>query len=910
MSELVTSACGCCDPEAPLTPLMVENRPELFAVAYRIGTYASFRESMLQAIPAGAGLAGLATREDDDFAVTVLDLWAAVADVLTFYQERYANEAFLRTATRRESVRRLAELIGYRLAPGAAVLTLLAFTLESGQALALPASLRVQSVPGQGAAAPRATPAPAAPGPVAGPAAAPQELPQTFETLTPLSADARFNRLRVFDTPAGPGPLAAGQAEAVLDRAQGPAIAASLHPGDRVVLWADGQTTRAEEKQVREVRLQDDQAIVAWTQPVAETTWSSSTSARRFTRVMRLFGHDAPANAFTLAADPSSLGAVKWVQGTTSYAYPQTAAETSAVAGTSLLCLDGRVEGIAAGDRLLVADTGDTGSTLMVTVQASDQVQDSLGGVTTSVTRLRVAPALAATDRRYVRIYQLVGPAVAFWTLRYPPSVAGTTLFLPGRRVQDAAGPGVEVGRGIEQGAFTAGLVIHPGEVDVGRQVILTDATGRAVPGTVQAAPVIQPLTGSPGSFCHLVITVHTDEPPALDAASAVLLGNVAPASHGETTRGEVVGDGDASREFQRLPLRKTPLTYVPAGGPDPLATSLQVQVDGIRWQEVPSLYGRGPTDRVLVTRTGDDGRTMLQFGDGRTGARVPTGQGNVVATYRTGTGLAGRLGAGALTTALDRPRGLKSVQNPVPATGGADPETMEDARDNAPRTVRTFGRIVSLHDFTDQVRATGEVAKADARWIWDGFDRAVFLTIAAQEAELLGAQDLRRLAASLAAVRDTNHRMRIANFTPVPVRLQTVIRTDPAVDPGAVTTAARAAVLAALSFDRMSLAQSVHLSDLYAVLQSVPGVLSADIDVLMFKQPAGMTAAQFDASLTERGAARLPDGTPQPVQGHLRIFPARPSPPPGTVVRPAELAVVESPGQDITITQMTGGSS
>jgi hypothetical protein len=107
-----------------------------------------------------------------------------------------------------------------------------------------------------------------------------------------------------------------------------------------------------------------------------------------------------------------------------------------------------------------------------------------------------------------------------------------------------------------------------------------------------------------------------------------------------------------------------------------------------------------------------------------------------------------------------------------------------------------------------------------------------------------------------------------------------------------------------------MCLAQPVNLSDLYAVLQGVPGVLSADIDVLMFKQPAGMTAAQFDASLAERGVARLPNGTPQPVQGHLRIFPARASPPPGAVVRPAELAVVESPGQDITITQTTGGSS
>ena len=106
-----------------------------------------------------------------------------------------------------------------------------------------------------------------------------------------------------------------------------------------------------------------------------------------------------------------------------------------------------------------------------------------------------------------------------------------------------------------------------------------------------------------------------------------------------------------------------------------------------------------------------------------------------------------------------------------------------------------------------------------------------------------------------------------------------------------------------------MGLAQSVNLSDLYAVIQGVAGVLSVDIDVLTFKQPAGMTAAQFDVYLAERAVTRLADGAPAPVQGHLRIFPARPVPP-GTLVRPAELATVDAAGQDVVISQATGGSA
>ena len=59
-------------------------------------------------------------RDDDDFSIALLDAWATVADVLTFYQERIANEAYLRTATERLSVLELARLIGYQLRPGVA----------------------------------------------------------------------------------------------------------------------------------------------------------------------------------------------------------------------------------------------------------------------------------------------------------------------------------------------------------------------------------------------------------------------------------------------------------------------------------------------------------------------------------------------------------------------------------------------------------------------------------------------------------------------------------------------------------------------------------------------------------------------------------------------------------------------
>ena len=93
---------------------------------------------MLQRISRLQALAALQTRSDDDSAITLLDMWATVADVLTFYQERIANEGYLRTARLRDSILRMTRLLDYQLRPGVAATTLLAFTLDKNASLRIP----------------------------------------------------------------------------------------------------------------------------------------------------------------------------------------------------------------------------------------------------------------------------------------------------------------------------------------------------------------------------------------------------------------------------------------------------------------------------------------------------------------------------------------------------------------------------------------------------------------------------------------------------------------------------------------------------------------------------------------------------------------------------------------------------
>ena len=157
------------------------NRPGLAAIAYRIGNYATFRQSLLARLSDRRWpiLQQLRTRDSDDFTIALLDAWALAGDVLTFYQERIANESYLRTAAQRLSIVELARLIGYQLAPGLAASAHLAFTMEEAPGvlqqpatpLQLPIGTRVQSTPGPG------------------------QQPQTFETVEAIEARVEWNAL-------------------------------------------------------------------------------------------------------------------------------------------------------------------------------------------------------------------------------------------------------------------------------------------------------------------------------------------------------------------------------------------------------------------------------------------------------------------------------------------------------------------------------------------------------------------------------------------------------------------------------------------------------------------------------------------------------------------------------------------
>src|SRR5213593_340109 len=278
--------CHCCE-LPPSTPLEVENRPGLQAIAFRAGTYSSFRLSMLQRIAGTQALSGLRTRSDDDYAITWIDMWATIADILTFYQERIANEAYLRTARLRDSILRMARLLDYHLQPGIAATTLLAFTLDKDASLQIPVGLRVQSVP------------------------ADDERPQIYETLESIVADARLNSNRIFAAPEAFNPLAKGSTSGIL--APGPeglAAAAALSPGVGFVLFQP--SGQLEELTVRALRVEDGHVALVWSGPIQGSNWTFDSRAYAVNRTFRVFGYNAPTSYMEAVETPTGSGDYIW----------------------------------------------------------------------------------------------------------------------------------------------------------------------------------------------------------------------------------------------------------------------------------------------------------------------------------------------------------------------------------------------------------------------------------------------------------------------------------------------------------------------------------------------------------------------------------------------------------------------
>ena len=353
------------------------------------------------------------------------------------------------------------------------------------------------------------------------------------------------------------------------------------------------------------------------------------------------------------------------------------------------------------------------------------------------------------------------------------------------------------------------------------------------LPGVIGDEIVVLERSSHAAGFTNLVLQSGLERSYVRNTAT--LNANVAPATHGETVRNEILGGGDGAQPNQRFALKKPPLTYVSAATTSGSESTLDVRIDDVLWSEAPNLVELGPRDERYVVRIDEDGTTRVIFGDGTRGARPPTGTENVVATYRTGIGSPGLVGDERITLLQERPLGIQSVTNPLPPSGAEDREDRDSARGNAPLTVLTMERIVSLSDFEDFARVFAGIGKAQAVALRRGEHQFVHLTIAAANGDEIAKTSalFDNLVNAVETSRDPGVVVRVDSYARMYFNVGANLLIDARFVADAVLAASATTLLETFSFRRRAFAQPVTAAEVVTVLQNVPGVVAVDLGEL-----------------------------------------------------------------------------
>jgi hypothetical protein len=267
-------------------------------------------------------------------------------------------------------------------------------------------------------------------------------------------------------------------------------------------------------------------------------------------------------------------------------------------------------------------------------------------------------------------------------------------------------------------------------------------------------------------------------------------------------------------------------------------------------WTPQPDLLADSPTDKHFVVEIESDGTPRLRFGDGVNGFR-PLPDTSFTASYRIGNGTSGNVGADTLIYLAADPR-IQTCTNPLPATGGTDPETADQVRRRAPQAFMTQERAVTMADYERVAEMNSQVENAVATLRWTGSWYTVFITAEPKGAGNLTPELIRMLRRNINRYRLAGQDIELESPAYVPLNIQLAVCVDPAYFRADVEQALLQVLGSKILpngqkgfFYRgnFTFGQTVYLSPIYAAVRKVAGVQSVNATVFA---PQGVTTNLF----------------------------------------------------------------
>lgn len=248
-----------------------------------------------------------------------------------------------------------------------------------------------------------------------------------------------------------------------------------------------------------------------------------------------------------------------------------------------------------------------------------------------------------------------------------------------------------------------AGLLGYQITTSAPATVTLTLSNSNATTQTIPALTQIATSTTVNGLTTQVIF--ETDAAVTIPAKSGGVNGSITQTA----TQGYTISPIESVGISTGAPNQIFALNQYPV-----INSSIVVYVNGVQYSYVTALIDHGPYEPVFTTLTDANGITYVVFGDGIAG-RIPAAAGTITASYRVGLGSAGNVPAGTLTYFLTNAVAGVTVTNAAAASGGADIESTDSIRINAPLALRALNRAVSLKDYAYIALQVTGVAKAVA---------------------------------------------------------------------------------------------------------------------------------------------------------------------------------------------------
>jgi hypothetical protein len=260
-------------------------------------------------------------------------------------------------------------------------------------------------------------------------------------------------------------------------------------------------------------------------------------------------------------------------------------------------------------------------------------------------------------------------------------------------------------------------------------------------------------------------------------------------------------------------------------------------------WRPRTDLLASGGGDHHFVVEVDNDGIAHLRFGDGETGAS-PEPRTQFSATYRTGNGKAGNVGAEALAHLVLANTSLEgltiTVRNPLPAVGGTDPEAVADAKLIAPHRFRArIERAITADDYSEIAQRNDAIQRASTALTWTGSWYEADVAVDPLGSERADDGLLHEIEGYLWRYRRMGHDLRTVPARYVPIDLGLDVCVEPRFQRAHVKAALldvfsnRVLAGGRLGFfhpDNLTFGQSIFVSRIVAAAMAVPGVACATV--------------------------------------------------------------------------------